>query len=170
MYGHSLRLPGEFLGANSSINDTLDPAGFVVVLRQLRDIKPTGGSRHGSKRIFVFKDLATTEQVLVRHNAPKQPLQQPYDGPFKVVKRFEKTFLVSINGRDINVSIDRLKSAYVLANDPEAIVQSSRDTSIQEDAPSKQIATPEQEQNSIPHSTRSDRRVRFPDRLQDGFS
>ncbi|XP_063913258.1 uncharacterized protein LOC135129920 [Zophobas morio] len=68
-------------------------------------------------RTFVFKDFATSEEVFIRHDGPKQPLQQPYDCLYRAVRRSAKTFVVNIKGRDVTVSIDRFKSAYVLNGD-----------------------------------------------------
>ncbi|XP_063920738.1 uncharacterized protein LOC135135571 [Zophobas morio] len=46
-----------------------------------------------------------------------QPLQQPYDGPSRVIRRSAKTFVVNIKSRDVTVSIDRLKLVYILNHD-----------------------------------------------------
>ncbi|GFW74947.1 probable RNA-directed DNA polymerase from transposon X-element [Trichonephila clavipes] len=47
----------------------------------------------------------------------KKPLQAPYDGPFKILHRTDKTFDVDINGRKSTISIDRVKPAF-LESDP----------------------------------------------------
>jgi len=179
VYGQSLRLPGEFLGSLHRDDNAADNVtDFVKELRQhLRELRPTKVSCHGRGKTFVFKDLATSEEVFVRHDGLKQPLQQPYDGPYKVIKRAEKTFVVRMNGRDVTVSIDRLKPAYIMADDPVASQEGNNDEvapgSTEEDAVitdppnTQQKATQE---NSTKHITKSGRRVRFPDRLQGGFS
>ncbi|XP_076660505.1 uncharacterized protein LOC143363862 [Halictus rubicundus] len=41
----------------------------------------------------------------------------PYDGPFRVVKRGDKTFVIDIKGKEVRVSIDRLKPAFILNDD-----------------------------------------------------
>lgn len=87
-----------------------DAAEYVKDLRQhFRKLRPTNGTRHGERRTFVFKNLGTTDQVFVQHDAPGGPLQQPYNGPYKVVRRKSKAFVVHIRGKDVTVSIDRLK-------------------------------------------------------------
>ena len=38
----------------------------------------------------------------------------PYDGPYEVIKRGEKTFTIKVRSKKIVVSIDRLKPAFTL--------------------------------------------------------
>lgn len=197
LYGQSLRLPGEFLSCRSSlINEPT--AEFVNLLRQhIRTLRPTTGSNHGRKATFVFKDLTTTEHVFVRNDGPKGPLQQVYDGPYKVITRSKKTFVIDKNGHDVTVSIDRLKPAYVVTesdhedddneNDTTQsttiIVQRPRTLPAPEKlapeglvpaAPSQgalpELLLPSQQPEDTIQRTRSGRRVRFPDRLQVGLS
>lgn len=82
--------------------------------RHFDDLRPVGGTHHGAQWLFVFKGLATAEQVFVRHDGPRAMLQAPYDGPYPVVSRTDKLFVVRVRGRDITVSIDRIKPAYIL--------------------------------------------------------
>ncbi|KAJ8945802.1 hypothetical protein NQ318_003070 [Aromia moschata] len=116
--------------------------------------------RHGNKKVFIFKDLAITPQ-------------QPYEGPFPVVQRGYKTFLVRIHVREKHISMDRLKPAYLindqvdpLDRDPEddpVIIPQREETAAPRREPEPTPATPG------PVRTRYGRRVRFPDRYQAGF-
>nr|CDS32302.1 gag pol polyprotein [Hymenolepis microstoma] len=45
--------------------------------------------------------------------AVKKPLQPPYDGPYKVLQRNPKYFILDRSGTKDSVSIDRLKPAYL---------------------------------------------------------
>lgn len=111
VFGRGIRLPGEFFVASKGDVQT----DFANQLRKrLRDLKPSLATRHGLYKTFVFKELSTSPYVFVRHDAIKGPLHPPYDGPFKVVKRGNKTFVININGKESTVSIDRLKPPFVL--------------------------------------------------------
>ena len=50
---------------------------------------------------------ASATHVFVRHDAVRKPLQPPYDGPFRIIKRTDKHFTLDLNGRHDRVSIDR---------------------------------------------------------------
>ena len=39
-------------------------------------------------------------------------MQQPYDGPYKIIKRHDKHFTVDVKDKESVISIDRLKPAY----------------------------------------------------------
>ncbi|GFX51904.1 retrovirus-related Pol polyprotein from transposon 412 [Trichonephila clavipes] len=47
----------------------------------------------------------------------KKALEPPYDGPFPVAKIYDKYFTVKIKGKHINISVDRLKLAYLSLTD-----------------------------------------------------
>lgn len=194
VYGQTLRLPGELLSPASP--NTTATAEYVRILRQhVEKLRPINGSRHGERRTFVFKDLATTSNVFVRHDGPKSPLQLPYDGPFKVVSRAEKAYKINMNGREVTVSIDRLKPAYVMADNNDDDINDENEESEEEEnlemilrrnfvptpiiepqppAPIERV--PDQVpavRNPVPANnvrTRPRRQVRFTERYQAGFS
>jgi hypothetical protein len=48
------------------------------------------------------------------------PLDQPYTGPYKVLERIsDKVFVIDVNDRRVNVTVDRLKPVYLVIQDPE---------------------------------------------------
>ena len=177
VYGEPLRLPGECLIKRSS-EDRDDAANYVKELRQhFRAMRPVNGTHHGDRRIFVFKDLRSSEHVFVSHGAPGGILQQPYNGPFRVVSRNDRTFVVNIRGKDATVSIDRLKPAYVISGDSDNAEEHATDRVVQpreeEDDPAEVSGPPPTQQpgnNTNQHTTRTGRRVRFPERRQIGIS
>lgn len=161
VYGTSLRLPGEFF-RNSSPPELLE-TDFVQRLRsQMRRLRPVAAASHATNDTFVHKDLLTTTHVFIRTDAVRKPLEQPYKGPFRVMSRSEKYFVLDINGRQDTVSLDRLKPAFVL-NEP--VVPSSIVPG-DESSPSNMV--PGDESSSEPKTTvtRSGRRVRFVDRYR----
>jgi hypothetical protein len=114
VYGQSLRHPGEFLVSPQHAQH-MSPSAFIQSLRQqLADLRPTDGTRHGQKSIFVHKSLRDCKQVFLRHDAVRLGLQPPYDGPYPVVQRSERTMIIRVKGRDMTVSIERVKPAHVL--------------------------------------------------------
>ncbi|GFY23514.1 uncharacterized protein TNCV_3942061 [Trichonephila clavipes] len=58
----------------------------------------------------------------------RRPLQQPYDGPFKVLQRKDKVFFLDINGKRVSVSIDRCKPAFFLNTEDFQLPQTKNET------------------------------------------
>lgn len=111
VYGHPLRIPGEFL---SESEDFKDPTEFIILLRKkIADLRPTSGSNHSVNKIFIFKDMKNSSHVFVRLDGIKKPLTAPYAGPYKVIKRYDKFFKISMDNKEKNISIDRLKPAII---------------------------------------------------------
>lgn len=187
VYGTGLRLPAEFF-LTSEQNPT---SSFVKDLRKcVNDVKPSRVHRHGEKKVFVFKELANSPYVFLRHDAVRGPSNPPYDGPYKVIERSNKSFVIEINDKKVRVSIDRLKPAFILSDDIEKLAEENRGND--EDCDQEVTITIEQGNvappfNAAPASapasapvnvqqprpanptTRSGRHVRFPDRYQAGF-
>lgn len=168
VYGEPLRLPGEFLLTRNDDVKFENAAEFVRDLRhQIRQIKPVNGTCHGEKKNFIFKDLATSQQVFIRHDGPKNCLQMPYDGPYPVVSRNKKTFCINVKGKKITVTIDRLKPAYIIADDiHEEVSSGNTKHASPETIENKESKTGEPTQGTKDRKTRSGRRVHFPERLQ----
>lgn len=165
VYGEPLRLPGEFLQiARATVED--DTGSFLKELRRhFNELRPVEGTRHGVKQHFVFKDLPTASHVFLRDDTVKSPLQQPYTGPYQVIRRHERAYAILVKGKEVTVSIDRLKPAYI-ARDPEKIPSHSQ-TASQQSATTSQ-STPPSLKSSLDRThttTRSGRHVRFPDHL-----
>lgn len=145
VYGEALTLPGEFFEATST--GTTDYTDFSARLRLIaQNFQPVPASRHCKDKPFVFKDLETSDYVFVREDALRGSLQPPYSGPYKILSRGDKVYKVLLKGKPVTVSVNRLKPAFILTDSP---------------SPSPSL-------NISPESvtTRSGRRVRFPDFLQ----
>ena len=154
VYGEPLRLPGQFL-APSEDYKTGDITNLVTRLRaSMARLSPKPTSWHRTGPFHMPADLADSTHVFLRQDHVRKPLEPPYAGPYKVLKRTPKYFQIDISGKPNNVSVDRLKPAYVTR---EAVPVSNRPVT----AP-KAISQPDVEQK-LEKRTRSGRRVRFPD-------
>eukprot|EP00914_Ancora_sagittata_P030239 GHVO01060274.1.p1 GENE.GHVO01060274.1~~GHVO01060274.1.p1 ORF type:complete len:139 (-),score=14.89 GHVO01060274.1:135-551(-) len=103
IYRHKLKIPGEVCG-----DDRSDIPTPVV---------PRTPDHHNSRiPTFIPQALKEAKLVLVRIDAHRRPLDPLYSGPYEVLERFDKYFVVTINSREETVSIDRLKPATVDQN------------------------------------------------------
>ncbi|XP_052863818.1 uncharacterized protein LOC128270458 [Anopheles cruzii] len=112
-YGTSLRLPGEFFDETKDNKLTHQPEFITNLKADMAKIRPRQTSNHSKQGTFVQKQLETCSHVFVRVGAIKPPLTQPYDGPYRVLSRKGKVFIVDIKGRRDPVSVDRLKAAFI---------------------------------------------------------
>jgi transposase InsO family protein len=159
VYGEHLRLPGELL-ASKTVNKDQNINEFVQSLKQhFKNLQPREVKRHDKKRIFVSKDLLSSPHVFIRNDMVKTALQPPYQGPYKVISRGRRTYKLLVKDKEVTISIDRLKPAYILSDDEE-----THST----DVTSTPVVSPGKPKDD--HHTKSGRNVKFPDRLQAGFS
>ena len=123
----------------------------------------------------MFRDLGTSPYVFVCHDAIGGPLQTSYDGPCQVIQRGEKTFTIRMKDKSVKVSVDRLKPAFIVSEDVEQLEKSAEtyDTFLPGKIlwPQSSEQTQQSEGDARSHyTTRSGRRVRFPDRFQAGLN
>ena len=151
VYGCQLRLPGDLMDA-SPVSPDVSPfvADLQAAMASLRPLLPV---QRASRDIgHVPSALARTSHVFLRVAAVRRSLTPPYDGPFPVLQRGEKTFKILKGNKEHLVSIDRLKPAFldVLPVSPAPAP-----------APAAPVATP---LPSPPLQTRSGHRVNAPHR------
>ena len=167
VYGTTLCIPGEFYSSPSTTTAD-DPISYVTQLKSVMQKLQAVPPRLQGRKSYISKALSSCSHVFVRHDAVRAPLQQPYDGPFKVLKRDSKHFLLDIKGRKETISLDRLKPAHL-----DSLVDSNTSPAVTVSPPpprvplrSQSVAPPNTCASEPPtRVTRSGRHVRFPDRL-----
>ena len=153
VYETTLRLPGQFFipsPATMPLDPTLYADRLASYMHQLRPVPP----RLQSPPSHVPPNLSTCIHVFVRHDAIRKPLDPPYDGPYQSLHRHLKHFLLDIHGKQISVTLDRLKPAHL----DSAVV--NRPSATLHDSPTSDTVPPK----PLLRTTRSGRRVHFPDR------
>lgn len=112
VYGAPLTVPGDFIAAPSGRDDP--PATVLSRLRErVGTLAPVPTSHHGLMPRYVPPVLHTSDFVFLRRDALRSPLAKPYEGPFKVLQRRPKAYVIDYGGRRETVSIDRLKPAHL---------------------------------------------------------
>ncbi|CAK9832763.1 Transposon Ty3-I Gag-Pol polyprotein [Anthophora retusa] len=187
LYGANIRLPGEFFKPNTAATTA---SSFVTQLRrEMRLLQPAPGSRHGTRNTFVYKELNSSPYVFLRHDATRTPLQPTYDGPYEVLERGSRTFVIKVKDKATRVTIERLKPAHILNEDrveetdgpepagditsiPSPTADLSVGTGTREEPPVIQepASNGSRQRRDTSHSARPRRQVRFPDRYQAGYN
>lgn len=170
VFGETIRLPGEFLQPSHKFSS--NPMTAVTELRRyFADLAPQPTSRHCTRSIFCFKDLLSCSHVFIRRDYVRRSLIPPYEGPFKVISRSDKYYVVQIKGKDVSVSIDRLKPFYEPSADPtnpksdEGMSNSNRNNN---PVPNERKSNSTKKIEVLPNverRTRYGRKVHFPDRF-----
>ncbi|XP_035222583.1 uncharacterized protein LOC118195390 [Stegodyphus dumicola] len=119
VYGTNFKLPDEFFDPP---NFKVDPATFAgKLLNYMDNFKPIKTRCATHQKVFIQKDLKSCSYVFVRTDKVKKPREPTYTRPFQVSDRNEKYFSVLVKGKTVNISVCRLKPAYMLATDFDAV-------------------------------------------------
>ena len=112
IYGQALKIPGElFIKSSSPAPADNDTSDFVIKLRKnMQNVLPTD-SRDSNSSIFIPKDLETASHAFIRIDRVRPSLSQPYEGPYKIIRRTRKYYVLDVKGKNQSISIDRLKPA-----------------------------------------------------------
>ena len=128
------------------------------------------GTKHSSSISYIPNDLQKCSKVWLRTDRVRKSLEAPYTGPYEVLERTNKYFILKLPQGNTSVSIDRLKPAYfpsisspsstppIIA--PTPTPQPTCLQSIQE-RPQQTINHPNNEIEPVNTKTRSGRSVRF---------
>ena len=113
VYGSTLQLAARFFSQHTE-DECTDPSIYIVGLRtMMQTLRATPLWKIRQPHAHVSSALSKATHVFVHHDAVCTPLQQPYNGPFKVISCKEKYFTLDLNGRRDTVSVDQLKPAHL---------------------------------------------------------
>lgn len=108
VYGQNLRLPGEMITKTADF----DASDILYKVRQHFKNVRSNLNHHCNPEtgIYIPKDMKDCKYVFIR-TIYKKALQQPYEGPYKVIEKNTKYFKVNIDNKIVVIPIDRLKPA-----------------------------------------------------------
>ena len=106
--------------------NTNDPLSYADRLKEaMQSVQYQPTHMKSQQSTFVHKELLNCTHVFVRWDAWRPLLQPTHDGPFRVIDRKERYFVVALNdSRQDTISIDRLKPAYFI-HIPESLTEHS---------------------------------------------
>ncbi|GFU54440.1 integrase catalytic domain-containing protein [Trichonephila clavipes] len=169
VFGTTIRLPGEMFDSSKPDDDVVN---FVSKLKShMQSLHPKPPKHHDKRPVFIHPGLLEATHVFLRRDMLRRPLQQSYDGPFKVLQRKDKVFFLDINGKRVSVSIDRCKPAFFLNTEDLQLPQTKNETpaTVEPNATAPTPATVEHDPTaSTPTqpSTHSGRKVHLPTRYR----
>uniref|UniRef100_A0A5S6R0D6 Reverse transcriptase/retrotransposon-derived protein RNase H-like domain-containing protein n=1 Tax=Trichuris muris TaxID=70415 RepID=A0A5S6R0D6_TRIMR len=120
VFGEALRLPGQFFDKTTDVPQSQFAKNLQRVVASLRPAQTAWHQSASGRPVFMSPHMRTATHVFVRVDAHRSPLQPPYKGPYKILERGPKSFLLETEGGPDAVSVYRLKPAFLLAHDLEA--------------------------------------------------
>ncbi len=114
--GTTLRLPGQFVETTPQIND-ICPSDYIRELSHVMQALKPSPPKLSKHPVFVDQRLRDCSHIFLRVDAVQPPLQPPYEGPYCVVSRNEKTMVINRKGKQETVAIDRVKPAFLDASE-----------------------------------------------------
>ncbi|GFY00944.1 uncharacterized protein TNCV_1363501 [Trichonephila clavipes] len=109
-------LPVVLLGICSVFKEDLQSSSAELETHISR-LRPVPASCHARGTPFVFKDLETRTNAMLHDDSIRGALQPTYSEPNRILQRIGKVFVLRIGRKEVRVSVDRIKRAYVLADD-----------------------------------------------------
>lgn len=153
VYGEPLRLPGQFLSPSDDFSSD-DITQYATRLRaSIQKLTPRPTAWHTTSPFYIPRDLQRSSHVFLRQDHVRGSLEPPYAGPYLVIERQPKYFTLDVKGRKSNVTVDRLKPAYMAKEAQLPLATSLKES----ETPPAPVSTPAEKK------TRSGRRIRFPD-------
>jgi cold shock CspA family protein len=148
-FGRPGRLPGALLVGKVNPEQTIDINNFRVFLMSMNAHEPDARPLRDNNP-FIEKELDECPSCWVRIDATRTPLSPLYSGPYEILRRSSKTFVLMVDGNPTSVSIDRLK-AHRRCDDDECV----------------RANTPTEHNHDLTNEQRPRRELRRPGRFND---
>ncbi|GBM72935.1 hypothetical protein AVEN_68509-1 [Araneus ventricosus] len=172
MYGENLCLPSQlFVQQQPQAANN----GFIKKLKtHIKQLQATPTCNYSAKPTFVYRNLSVCSHVFLRVDAVQPSLSQPYTGPYKVLSRPNKNFIILKDNKKVTVTIDRLKPAHLLLDNVNSSESKLDFPRVDTSSPIPSAKEPEKSAMPLPEKspilTRTGRRVHFPAMYQDFVS
>ena len=158
--GSQMLCPQPILDKNINIESKHETIkAYMKEMHALNFHELATGDCHSLPKSYVPNDLLTCSKVWMRVDRIRNSLDAPYSGPYDVIKRHSKYFIVDLPQGKTTVSIDRLKPAYV--NNLKS--KSDKSISVSTDTAQPSITDPPipLQSDITQYKTRSGRNVKF---------
>ena len=154
--GSNLMFPRPLIETESTA-ESFDDDKIKQLFNQMKSINLDNPTRINDSKSYIPKDLKKCSHVWVRVDRVKKPLEAPYTGPFEVIERHDKFFILLYpNDSHQSVSIDRLKPATIRVSNNEVVNE--------DNSPSEGLSNGHEEEPDVTrdtYTTRSGRKVKF---------
>ncbi|XP_066956317.1 uncharacterized protein [Macrobrachium rosenbergii] len=110
LYGQALMLLAD------TFQDPPSPTSPFDIPKALEWIMPAKMTYDTTKKVYVSNEVQNVKYAFIRVDAHRALLSPAYSGPYRIQTR-NKAYQMTVDGRTVWVSIDRLKPAYLPATE-----------------------------------------------------
>ena len=114
LYSTTLTLPGQMV-APISPHNVPDTTNYVHRLREFMSYPLHTHPCPQSVKTHVPLDINQWTHIFERSDGVSTRLRPPYAGPYQVLRRQAKYFILDMNGKQLTVSVNQLKKAVIEA-------------------------------------------------------
>lgn len=86
---------------------------FIEEMQALNFYDFSTGDCHSVPKSYIPSDLFSVPKVWLRTDRVKKSLEAPYTGPYDVIERYPKYFVLKLPQGNTSVSVDRIKPAHL---------------------------------------------------------
>ncbi|KAL4121420.1 hypothetical protein QTP88_013937 [Uroleucon formosanum] len=149
--------------AKDSWTESLPIVLFGMRFSLKENLKATSAELVYGEPLNLPGDLFVDNQENNEEGGVRVALQPPYQGLYKVLDRNDKTFTIKIRNQPVTVTVDRVKPAYLLANEFTTDGQAHALPATTSNTPNQQQPPKTDPSIKSVRTTRSGRRTRFLD-------
>jgi cleavage and polyadenylation specificity factor subunit 1 len=168
VYGQALCIPGQMTRPYKVSQTSHESIKRLQAI--MSKIRPPPTRDKNDAKTYVPHDLTNATHVFVRVDAVQPPLSSPYKGPYKVLSRHTRTYVIQKENHTDTVTIDRLKPAHLEISDEEATDNQRKPEVLnpqqKQHNRSTQKEKPENENTHAVHTTRTGRTIVLPNRYR----
>lgn len=115
-FGCNQRLPNYLIETSTDSNPKQWPNETIeLFFKSMNMLKPKRIDHHTTVQpLFTFKDLDTCESVWVKNKSSSNTLDYVFTGPYKVLKREERYFVLKRDDNEWKVSKEHIKPTYTI--------------------------------------------------------
>ena len=147
-FGKVCKVPGVILLNEGCVEDTSPDDRNMQLFCEMMSQHTRSARPLDLHSGYVDKNLMKADHVWVRKEGVRPSLAAFYEGPYPVMRKFRKYFIIRSWEGERKISVDRLKTAYLMSTLEEAVANPDQESWSYEVRPREEVAETEPQSDS----------------------